>query len=305
MSTSGPRLSRLMTMVPWLMTHDGVTIQETADHFGISTDQCEKDLWLLVVCGLPGHMPDQLVDIQFWDDGRIHVIDPQTLDRPLRLSGDEVMSMLIALRLLAQVPGTHDREVLYGLIHRLEHYLSQAAIGAVLIDSGVRASVLITIEQALENSALLELVYASGTDDVVTARSVQPIGVRVDSGFTYLEAYCLQAEAVRTFRLDRILEATMGSPVSVPESALSTSESVAMVAEVEIQEQARWVMDLVQVDAVTQGKDGKIHGEIVYRDLDWLIRIVLSAGGALQVTGPTSVRAEVAAAAKNALSAYS
>ena len=97
----------------------------------------------------------------------------------------------------------------------------------------------------------------------------------------------------------------MGSPVSVPESALSTSESVAMVAEVEIQEQARWVMDLVQVDAVTQGKDGKIHGEIVYRDLDWLIRIVLSAGGALQVTGPTSVRAEVAAAAKNALSAYS
>ena len=170
MSTSGPRLSRLMTMVPWLMTHDGVTIQETADHFGISTDQCEKDLWLLVVCGLPGHMPDQLVDIQFWDDGRIHVIDPQTLDRPLRLSGDEVMSMLIALRLLAQVPGTHDREVLYGLIHRLEHYLSQAAIGAVLIDSGVRASVLITIEQALENSALLELVYASGTDDVVTAR---------------------------------------------------------------------------------------------------------------------------------------
>ena len=294
-----------MTMVPWLMTHDGVTIQETADHFGISADQCEKDLWLLVVCGLPGHMPDQLVDIQFWDDGRIHVIDPQTLDRPLRLSGDEVMSLLVALRLLAQVPGAHDRDVLYGLIHRLEQHLEQAAVGAVLIDSGVRAQVLITIEQALEDSALIELVYASGTHDEVTARSVQPMGVRVDSGFTYLEAYCLQAEAVRTFRLDRILEATMGDSVSVPEIALTTTEAISMFAEVEIQEQARWVMDLVQVEAVSQGPDGKFYGEIAYRDLDWLVRIVLSAGGAMRVIAPTSVSTEVAAAARNALSAYS
>ncbi|MDP2013172.1 MAG: WYL domain-containing protein, partial [Actinomycetota bacterium] len=120
MSDSGSRLSRLMTMVPWLVAHDGVSIKEAAEHFGISVEQCEKDLWLLVVCGLPGHGPDQLVDIQFWDDGRIHVIDPQTLDRPLRLSGDEIMSLLVALRLLLQVPGTHDRATLHKLISRLE-----------------------------------------------------------------------------------------------------------------------------------------------------------------------------------------
>lgn len=305
MSTSGPRLSRLMTMVPWLMTHDGVTIQETADHFGISTDQCEKDLWLLVVCGLPGHMPDQLVDIQFWDDGRIHVIDPQTLDRPLRLSGDEVMSMLVALRLLAQVPGAHDRDVLYGLIHRLEQHLEQGAVGSVLIDSGVRTDVLLTIERALASEAMVELVYASGTDDALTARSVQPIGVRVDSGFTYLEAYCVQAEGVRTFRLDRIVEAKVGAPVSLPDELISASQSSANVAEVEIRESGRWVLDLVQVDAVSQGPDGNFHGEIQYRDPDWLVRIVLSAGGYLQVITPPQIRAQVAAAAAAALSAYS
>jgi predicted DNA-binding transcriptional regulator YafY len=71
--SAADRLSRLLALVPWLIAHDGVTIAECADHFGVTPEQLEVDLWLLVVCGLPGYGPDQLVDIDFWDDGRIHV----------------------------------------------------------------------------------------------------------------------------------------------------------------------------------------------------------------------------------------
>ena len=46
----------------------GVTIAECAEHFGVTEEQLQEDLWQLVVCGLPGYGPDQLVDIQFWDD---------------------------------------------------------------------------------------------------------------------------------------------------------------------------------------------------------------------------------------------
>jgi proteasome accessory factor C len=95
----------MLSLVPWLTSHDGVTIDDAARHFDVSPEQLEKDLWLLIVCGLPGYGPDQLVDIDFWDDGRIHVIDPQTLDRPLRLGADEATSLLLGLRLLEQVPG--------------------------------------------------------------------------------------------------------------------------------------------------------------------------------------------------------
>ena len=110
--SSAARLSRLLALVPWLMVNDGITITEAATHFGVSPAQLEKDLWLLIVCGLPGHGPDQLVDIQFWDDGRIHVLDAQTMSAPLRLSGDEAVALLVALRLLAQIPGDHDRAAL-------------------------------------------------------------------------------------------------------------------------------------------------------------------------------------------------
>ena len=83
--TAGTRLARLLTVVPWLSANDGVTIAEAASHFGVSEKQFQDDLWLLICTGTPGHLHGDLVDIQFWDeDGSIHVLDAQTLDRPLR-----------------------------------------------------------------------------------------------------------------------------------------------------------------------------------------------------------------------------
>jgi predicted DNA-binding transcriptional regulator YafY len=294
-----------MAMVPWLMTHDGVTIQSAAQHFGITPEQCEKDLWLLVVCGLPGHMPDQLVDIQFWDDGRIHVIDPQTLDRPLQLSGDEVMSMLVALRLLAQVPGTHDRDTLYGLIHRLERSLEDSAAATVLIDSGVSASALVMIDAALKDSRLVELVYASGTDDSVSRRIVRPLGIVLADGFTYLEAFCHQAEAIRTFRLDRVMSAQLGDEVAGEVVSPESVQDVPTIARVEIDQHAQWVLDMYPFTDVSRDDQGAFQGDLVFRDLDWLVRIVLSLGGAMKVLSPTAARIGVANAAAAALAAYS
>lgn len=122
--TSADRLSRLLALVPWLMARDGVTLAQCAEHFGVSEEQLDLDLWLLVVCGVPGYGPDQLVDIQFWDDGRIHVLDPQTLGRPLRLSQEEALTLLVALRMLAQVPGVEDREAIVSAAVKLERAAS-------------------------------------------------------------------------------------------------------------------------------------------------------------------------------------
>ncbi|MDD2858977.1 MAG: WYL domain-containing protein [Candidatus Nanopelagicales bacterium] len=304
MTTSGPRLARLMTMVPWLLAHDGVTIEATAEHFGISTEQCEKDLWLLVVCGLPGHGPDQLVDIQFWDDGRIHVLDPQTLDRPLHLSGDEIMALLIALRLLVQVPGQHDRTALHQLIERLERSLgSTDAAEGLVIDSGVASAVTEVIDLALAQRRAVVLVYAAASDDAVTERTVHPMTVFTADGRLYLEAYCERAEAIRTFRLDRILSAVLGSPLGEG-SAGHGEPTPRAVAHVALAPEARWALDIHPFDAVVIG-DSVITATLEYQSEEWLTRTVLAMAGALEVTGPPEVRTRVADAATAVLAAYS
>ena len=305
MSTAAPRLSRLMTMVPWLVAHDGVTIDEAAEHFGISADQCEKDLWLLVVCGLPGHGPDQLVDIQFWDDGRIHVLDPQTLDRPLRLSGDEIMSMLVALRLLMQVPGQHDRNTLHGLIERLETALgSSPAVAGMVVDSGVTDAIGQVIAQALTQSRTVTLIYAAATDDAVTERVVHPMNIFTSDGRMYLEGYCERAEAVRTFRLDRILTATLGDSMAMEQSMVQAEPST-FVATVSLAPAARWALDVYPFSNVQYLGKGRIMADLDYRDMGWLTRVVLSLAGSMVVTAPTEARKRVADAAAAALGSYS
>ena len=58
------RLSRLLTMVPWLLTHQGVEIDVAAAEFGVSEAQIEADLALLFLCCTPGGYHDDLIDAQ-------------------------------------------------------------------------------------------------------------------------------------------------------------------------------------------------------------------------------------------------
>ncbi|MDX6274792.1 MAG: proteasome accessory factor, partial [Frankiales bacterium] len=57
------RLARLLAMLPWLTAHPGVTWADAAQEFGISESQLVDDLQLLFVCGLPGYLPGDLIDI--------------------------------------------------------------------------------------------------------------------------------------------------------------------------------------------------------------------------------------------------
>ena len=98
------RIPRLLALVPWLIRRPGITMTQTAEHFGIGVDTLTKDLWQIVLCGLPGYGPDQLVDIDFWDDDRIWVNDPQTLASPMRINSEEAIALGIALRRMSQIP---------------------------------------------------------------------------------------------------------------------------------------------------------------------------------------------------------
>lgn len=302
--TSATRLSRMLALVPWLIAHDGVTIDEAAAHFDITADQLEKDLWLLVVCGLPGYGPDQLVDIDFWEDGRIHVLDPQTLDRPLRLTADEAVSLLAGLRLIEQVPGAHDRAAITSAIAKIESAVSEAAgsgseIRVVMdLDPGVRA----TIEAAVRSGESLTMTYAGATADEVTERTIAPLSIDAVDGRAYLEAYCFLAGARRTFRLDRILAISPATSAEELPELVGVDRPMPSTAHLRVDASAVWIADAYAGERV-DGADG-IRVLLPYRDPSWLVRLVLSLGGRAEVVEPADLRELVALAAADALRAY-
>jgi proteasome accessory factor C len=300
--TAGARLSRLLALVPWLEQHDGVSISEAAEHFGVTAEELERDLWLTVCCGLPGHGPDQLIDIQFWDDdGSIHVIDTQTLDRPLRLNSAEAMSLLVGLRLLAQVPGDHDRAALASATAKLEAAADVAQGTAVVVEGpdDVHASLLAS---AIDAGRAVRIMYSGASRDELTERVVEPMQLLRHDGRAYLAAWCRSAEAQRTFRVDRIrsvevLDDQVGSHEAAPEVAPSRGEPVRLL----ITPRSRWLLEAFDTTERVDRGDGNQEATMVVAEPEWLIRIVLGQGGGVQVLEPPALRDRVAQAAETAL----
>ena len=303
--TAAARLSRLLALVPWLEQHPGVSISDTAAHFGVAVSELEQDLWLTICCGLPGHGPDQLIDIQFWDeDGSIHVIDAQTLDRPLRLSPAEAMSLLVGLRLLAQVPGDHDRAALASATAKLEAAADVAQGAAYVLEDSLEATAT-ELTRAISEARLVRLVYAGASRDEVTERVVEPTEIVRYGGRSYLAALCREAGAQRTFRLDRmrsveVLDETVPAPTAPTADRPSVTPTEGVSVRVRVWPRSHWLLETFDAADVVQ--EGDVwEASLVVANPAWLVRIAMGQAGGIEVLAPEEVRAQLHDAARSAL----
>lgn len=304
--TAAERLARLLALVPWLRANDGISISEAAEHFGVDPEQLTTDLWQLIVCGIPGYGPDQLVDIQFWDDDRIHVIDAISLDRPLRLTGEEVAALHVALRVLAQIPGSHDRHALLSAMAKLEE--AGAPPLPMSVDVTTDDDVREAIEVAVEREQWLMIQYATAASDGIHSRRVRPFTSYAVDGRVYLQAWCEVASDIRTFRLDRIhsaevIEAPAGIEITESAAVPTPTPQETQVARIAIDPQAVWILDTEDVEADTTAPSDRPQALVRFASLDWLVRWVLGHGGRVEVLEPDSAREAVRQAAQQRLAA--
>ncbi len=127
------------------------------------------------------------------------------MSRPLRLTGEEALPLVVALRTLAETPGVTDRDAVERALAKVESAAGgsvEAQTVAVELD---RVSTLIPVLQsAIDNGRALALRYYTATRDETTDRVVDPMRLFEMDGRSYLEAWCRRAEGMRVFRVDRI-----------------------------------------------------------------------------------------------------
>jgi len=308
------QLSRLLALIPWLLARPGVTVDAAAAEFGVTPHQLERDLELAFMCGLPGHMPNDLIEVDF-EGGRIHVGNADTIARPLRLGVDEAVALLVGLRALTDVPGLHDREALEATLVKLEQAAGDAAGPgnrvAVAVDPAAPVTPL--VEQALAQQRRLHLRYYVPARDEVTERDVDPMRLVVVDGRTYLEGWCRSADAVRLFRVDRIEAAdVLDVAAEVPRQAhardlddgLFRPAPEDLLVVVDLAPGASWVADTYPTESVVEAADGRLRVALRVADPAWVTRLLLRLGDSARVVEPDSLRADLAARAAAALAAY-
>ncbi|GAA3614978.1 WYL domain-containing protein [Marihabitans asiaticum] len=308
------RVKRLLTMVPWLVSRQGIDLAEAAAGLGVTESQLTDDLDLLFMCGY-GPMTDELIDVSY-EAGRVFVDNADAISRPLRLGVDEAVTVIVGLRALA-ASGAAPSDAVERALTKVEQ-----ACAAV---SGIERVVVIPDHADAEGKDLLQsassavqerrrvhLSYLVPSRDERTERDVDPMRVVALDGHWYLEGWCHRARDTRLFRLDRIEALSVldedGTP---PEGARSRDlSSGAYPSDVghdavtlRLRPAARWVAEYYPVQELREdGEDLVVT--LAARDEDWLARLVLRGGGEIGIEAPASAAEAVMARAQAALGEY-
>ncbi|MFF5288150.1 helix-turn-helix transcriptional regulator [Paractinoplanes globisporus] len=310
--TSVDRLGRLLNLVPYLIARPGILVSEAAADLGISDKQLREDLELLWVCGLPGYGPGDLIDMAL-DGDRITISHDAGIDRPLKLTPDEALALVVALRMLAETPGTGNRDVIERALAKIESAAGDLADAPVAVKLPANAEKLDQVRAAVEGGHALRMTYYTAARDETTERVVDPMRVLMVGGRAYLEAWCRRAEATRMFRVDRIDAFTeLDEPSAPPPSAAPQDVSDGVfkptpdlpLMTLRVGRHSRWITEYYPVEEVRRdGAEWVVTMRIT--DLGWAQRLLLGLGPDVTVIGPPELLERIRRQATAALDQYS
>ncbi len=329
-SAARDQVARLLTLVPFLHSRSSgaVRLEDAARALGTTPQQVLSDLKVLLMCGLPGGFPDDLIDVDLdaleepGGDGMIRVSNADYLARPLRLTPTEASALVVALRAVRAGADERTLEVVDRATAKLEAAAAEGSVPAVVVDPPAGAAdtpvapdpaLVPRLEDAVARGRQLRLRYYVPARDEESERVVDPRGIVTHRHQRYLDAWCHSAEAPRLFRLDRIGAAeVLDSGVTterVPprdleaEGLFSTGEA-AHRALLRLAAPAQWVPEYYPVEERRRLPDGTLEVVLLVGDPRWLERLLLRLAPHATVVGPPELAEMSTAAARSALRWY-
>ena len=171
------RTARLLNLVPYLLSHQGIEINSLAKIFEIPTQQLIEDLNTLWMCGLPGYTPLELMDLTF-DNGFVTISNAETLQRPRSLTRDEALALILGLDYLSgQIADSAGslQEALTRLTGKIATSLGEAAQSQVRVSSNISAITRALIIKTIAERGSLLITYHSIGRDVISERKIHPL----------------------------------------------------------------------------------------------------------------------------------
>ena len=292
------RTARLLDLVPYLTTHQGIAISDLAKTFNTTVKEITDDLNTLWMCGLPGYTPLELIDLEF-ESGFVSIRNAETLAAPRALDRAEALSIYMGLDLLSAELGSSNSS-LVSEISNLQEQLRSQLISApqVQIEASLASELRALILRAIRRRGWLEITYHSAANDQVTKRQVAPYELSQSGSHEYLQGYCDNAKAIRNFRADRIVEVLEIADQVWPSNQLSDSDQ-AIEYQVKVHSASRQVLEVLP-----QISSNSSTATIKGYSAPWISRAILSLAGQVEALEPTQIRAAVHARAMAALQNY-
>jgi proteasome accessory factor BC len=309
------RFARLVTLAGILVEAargaQRLDLAELCATLQVSEQELRQDIDVLNVVNFGGGSYVLYAEVK---DGTIEV-DPEpygdNFARPARLLPLEAKALVAAIDLIGE--------------HLPEGSLSSArakivkALGQDPAEEGLQittakgddSDVARVVSKAIAGRCLLAIDYYKENEDEFTARRVEPYKLMNGQEGWYVHAFDLDKDAPRSYRLDRIREATALDEPFEPREGVepdvhgwpSTGEVPASrTARIWVSpDRARWAREDRRV--VQELSDGSVVVERAFAGGDWLAREVLKEAGDAVVLEPDDARRAVLEAAEAVLGA--
>nr|WP_314841792.1 WYL domain-containing protein [uncultured Microbacterium sp.] len=295
------RVRVYLTLVPYLLEHGQVSLAEAADEFGVTPAEMRQMVEKLTVIGLPGdsgywQQPQEMFDIN-WDlldqEDVIEITNDVALRRVPRFTAREAAALLAGLQMVAALPAVSDSGLVSGLISKLSRGAADAPAD-VVVAPGPVDEVRQVVSRAVQDGVAVSFTYQA-PDAAPTTRTVDPVQVLITNAQWYLQGWCHMRQAMRTFHLDRVSDATLTDIAAthagdqVPEAFSAVDDEGEVVVHV-AERLAPLLGDFLSADNVhTSG--GIVTARLHLADPRGIKRIAARLGGALEVAEPSIARA--------------
>lgn len=311
------KLTFLLSLVPYLMDQDNISVTEVAEHFDVSAKRVRDAVRLIAVSGVPGeshqYLPDDLFDIQ-WDEfeknDHIVLTNLVAIDDSPRFSAREAAALIAGLQYLSSLPENADRDAIASLMAKLTRGAS-ATPSQVAVSSANSDDAISVIQDSVRGGVQVEFDYLNSRGEH-EHRLVDPLRIESVDRDWYLRGWCHLREAVRTFRLDRMsgLRATteptssQTSEVVLPDTLFEGSDDDLTVV-IELPAEALPLLADYLPDGAGASVDGdRIRTTLRVAHFHGLKRLVTGLAGVVTVIEPAEARDVVADWAAAGLARY-
>jgi proteasome accessory factor C len=312
------KLAFLLSLVPYLMDHDRVTVQQAAKHFGVPAEQIREAVRLIGVSGIPGetamYQHGDLFDIAwdaFEERDEIVLTNLVAIDDSPRFSAREAAALIAGLQYLSALPENADRAAIASLMSKLARGASSEP-SQVAVEASESDETLALLRESVAKGVQLEFDYLNSRGEA-ERRRVDPLRVESVDADWYVRGWCHLREAVRTFRLDRISNPTITTEpithgardVTLPDVLFEGSADDLLVTLDVSAAAAPLLADYIPDGTTSAEKDGIVRTTVRVSHYHGLKRLIASMPGVATVVDPPEARAVVAEWAAAGAARYS
>ena len=297
-------VTRQFQMVYLLLEKGRMTAGELAEKLEVSPRTILRDVDALSAAGVPVYTTQG-------GGGGVALLDGYVLDRAA-FTEEEQRQLLTALQSLPGQEGEQALTKLSALFHRSQEDWLQVNLsrwgGADEADNKKFR----LLKQAVLERQTLAFDYASSYGSIRPRRALPARLVCKGQGW-YLQAFDLEREDYRTFRLSRILSPAFTGEVfhrllTPPDIGFSGDIPPLFRVEVKLRfapYMAYRVYDEFDQGCVTRREDGSLLVDAVFPEDQWLYGYLLSFGAGVEVLAPDALRRRLAVLGQEIFRAHS